>query len=147
MERAELRATVEAQSSLLEAHSASFAAQSAQLAAQSMKLAAQEVECAPLRLPGRLFSADREVRREAWSELGPRELEAFTETAEAAARRASEENKMRADRRCVVCWSGHKTVVFSPCRHLIACADCAAPLQECPICRAPIAQKLVALFG
>ena len=46
-------------------------------------------------------------------------------------------------RECLVCLDAPRASVLEPCRHAVACADCAALLQAqglpCPICREPIA--------
>ena len=34
-----------------------------------------------------------------------------------------------------------RAVVFGPCDHFLACASCAAALQECPNCRATITTR------
>jgi len=43
---------------------------------------------------------------------------------------------------CAVCSESEKTILFMPCRHLCTCENCAAQLNLCPICRAPIAEKV-----
>ena len=59
--------------------------------------------------------------------------------------------KIRAERQCeraqdrlecVICNDGERSFVFLPCSHVVACAACAAPLEDCPICRVEIAQKV-----
>jgi hypothetical protein len=42
---------------------------------------------------------------------------------------------------CIVCMEAERSVLFVPCRHAAVCAGCAAELDECPICRAPIVTK------
>jgi len=37
-------------------------------------------------------------------------------------------------KRCVVCMDNARDVRFS-CKHCVACNECAAKLQECPVCR------------
>eukprot|EP00054_Salpingoeca_dolichothecata_P020787 m.131903 g.131903 ORF g.131903 m.131903 type:complete len:341 (-) comp23745_c0_seq8:37-1059(-) len=39
---------------------------------------------------------------------------------------------------CVICLDQERSVLFRPCRHLIACATCATKLANCPICRVRI---------
>jgi uncharacterized protein YhaN len=36
---------------------------------------------------------------------------------------------------CVVCNESVKAVVFSDCRHLVACVTCGEKLDSCPLCR------------
>jgi len=44
-------------------------------------------------------------------------------------------------RECKVCLSNLATVLFLPCGHLSACPACAPHLQDCHVCRAPIASQ------
>mmetsp|Transcript_40780 Transcript_40780/g.95275 ORF Transcript_40780/g.95275 Transcript_40780/m.95275 type:complete len:191 (+) Transcript_40780:215-787(+) len=43
---------------------------------------------------------------------------------------------------CCVCQAEPKRVIFMPCRHLCACARCAARLVDCPICRSHVAERI-----
>lgn len=43
---------------------------------------------------------------------------------------------------CCVCRDREKTILLLPCRHLCACAFCAASLGDCPVCRCPIRDKI-----
>ena len=49
---------------------------------------------------------------------------------------------------CVVCQDAQKDVIFLPCRHMCACTSCArrlvGRLALCPVCRAPIRQRMEA---
>lgn len=36
---------------------------------------------------------------------------------------------------CKVCLEAARTVVFQPCGHLVCCAECAAAVELCPLCR------------
>ena len=54
------------------------------------------------------------------------------------------ENEALEDRLlCTICMEADapRTVLFGPCDHLVACASCAAALQECPNCRATITTR------
>ena len=44
---------------------------------------------------------------------------------------------------CTICMEADapRTVLFGPCNHFLACASCAAALQECPNCRATITTR------
>ena len=44
---------------------------------------------------------------------------------------------------CTICMEADapRTVLFGPCNHFLACASCAAALQECPNCRVPITAR------
>jgi hypothetical protein len=44
--------------------------------------------------------------------------------------------------RCVVCFEAPSTVILLPCRHEAVCRNCSNQLTECPICRAPIREKI-----
>ncbi|XP_009669166.2 baculoviral IAP repeat-containing protein 7 isoform X3 [Struthio camelus] len=46
--------------------------------------------------------------------------------------------RLQAERMCKVCMDRDVSVVFVPCGHLVACAECAPNLSLCPICRAVI---------
>ena len=42
---------------------------------------------------------------------------------------------------CVVCFGAPRSVVLLPCTHACLCRTCAAKLEACPGCRAPIASR------
>jgi hypothetical protein len=42
---------------------------------------------------------------------------------------------------CVVCFGAPRSVVLLPCTHACLCPACAAKLEACPACRAPIAGR------
>ncbi|XP_030625349.1 baculoviral IAP repeat-containing protein 7 [Chanos chanos] len=46
--------------------------------------------------------------------------------------------QLQEERTCKVCMDKLVSIVFIPCGHLVVCADCAASLHHCPICRAVI---------
>ncbi|XP_057672920.1 death-associated inhibitor of apoptosis 1-like [Diorhabda carinulata] len=51
-----------------------------------------------------------------------------------------EENTLDAEREnektiCKICYKNELGVVFLPCGHIVACADCAAILKKCAVCR------------
>ena len=55
------------------------------------------------------------------------------------------ENEALEDRHlCTICMEADapRAVVFEPCNHFLACASCAAALQECPNCRATITTRI-----
>lgn len=41
---------------------------------------------------------------------------------------------------CIVCLSAPRAVVFG-CDHFVACARCAAAVDECPVCRAAVVDR------
>jgi hypothetical protein len=43
---------------------------------------------------------------------------------------------------CCICVEQHRECVFLPCRHLCACEECSKLLDECPVCRQPIVEKI-----
>jgi rubrerythrin len=92
---------------------------------------------------------------EALAELSADGLAALEEELEASLRlvRAAKERRMRAAlgeeqnrALCAVCLASQKEALFLPCKHLCACAHCAATIMKstktCPICRAPVANVL-----
>ena len=44
--------------------------------------------------------------------------------------------------RCALCNAAQKTVKFEPCQHFCSCSSCSVRLTVCPICKAPIVQKI-----
>ena len=42
---------------------------------------------------------------------------------------------------CVVCFSAPRSVVLLPCTHACLCPACAAKVESCPACSAPIARR------
>lgn len=43
---------------------------------------------------------------------------------------------------CVICMAKPEEVAVDPCGHLSMCADCAALVKQCPVCRGPIESLL-----
>ncbi|OWF52585.1 E3 ubiquitin-protein ligase LRSAM1-like [Mizuhopecten yessoensis] len=43
---------------------------------------------------------------------------------------------------CVVCLDKSTDVIFLNCGHVCTCIDCSVKVQECPLCREPIAQRV-----
>ena len=47
-----------------------------------------------------------------------------------------EENRsLREQMLCKICMDNDANIVFLPCGHLVACAECAPHLRKCAICR------------
>lgn len=46
---------------------------------------------------------------------------------------------------CKICYKNELLVVFLPCRHMVACADCAAALKTCAVCRGPLQYTLTVI--
>ena len=51
-------------------------------------------------------------------------------------------NRMREERTCKICMDAEVGVVFLPCGHLSCCPGCAAGMEQCPMCRTPIQEKV-----
>ncbi|CAM9937849.1 unnamed protein product [Ascophyllum nodosum] len=43
---------------------------------------------------------------------------------------------------CIVCFDNERDCTLVPCGHHCSCLSCAARFNECPICRAPVRQKI-----
>ena len=56
-----------------------------------------------------------------------------------------ENERLREEISCRVCYTKESNIVFLPCRHLVTCPDCADGVQKCPVCRAEI-QHMVKIF-
>ena len=50
--------------------------------------------------------------------------------------------RMQEERTCKICMDEEVSVVFQPCGHLSCCAECASGMELCPMCRAPIQEKI-----
>jgi len=46
------------------------------------------------------------------------------------------------DDSCMSCGKAKRNVVIVPCRHNLVCEGCAFGLEECPMCREPIQEKI-----
>ena len=46
------------------------------------------------------------------------------------------------DNECVICFDGIKDTLITPCNHLVTCFDCCNKLEQCPICRGPIDNRI-----
>lgn len=49
-----------------------------------------------------------------------------------------ENRRLKEARLCKICMDEEVGVVFVPCGHLVTCVNCAANVQDCPMCRKPI---------
>ena len=75
---------------------------------------------------------------------GLKALKAATDATAGALVQVKREKEALEDRLlCTICMEADapRTVVFGPCNHYLACASCAAALQECPNCRATITTR------
>mmetsp|Transcript_20208 Transcript_20208/g.51605 ORF Transcript_20208/g.51605 Transcript_20208/m.51605 type:complete len:636 (-) Transcript_20208:238-2145(-) len=67
---------------------------------------------------------------------------------EAQEKVAEKERKILDDQKtCKVCLEELINIVLIPCGHQSLCSGCAQPLSDCPICRAPIAQRVKVFFS
>ncbi|KAK3095682.1 hypothetical protein FSP39_017542 [Pinctada imbricata] len=58
-----------------------------------------------------------------------------------------ENENLKSTTSCKVCLDADVGVVFLPCGHICCCASCAAPLQQCPICRKTIDKAVKAFLS
>jgi hypothetical protein len=49
---------------------------------------------------------------------------------------------------CIICMTATKDVLYLPCRHMQVCSSCddSSKIKECPMCRNPIDQRIVAFL-
>lgn len=64
------------------------------------------------------------------------------ETLRRQLREATENSTASGQAACVVCMDHLVDIVCLPCKHLALCSYCAAEVNDCPICRASVAEKL-----
>lgn len=58
------------------------------------------------------------------------------------------ENKYEKDGRlCKICYNVEMGIVFLPCKHMVACVNCASLLTSCPICRQKIDLVISAILS
>ncbi|XP_029177517.1 putative inhibitor of apoptosis isoform X2 [Nylanderia fulva] len=50
-------------------------------------------------------------------------------------------------RMCKICYNSELRMVFMPCGHLIACADCAKAMKICAVCRQPVKASVQAFIS
>ena len=75
---------------------------------------------------------------------GLKALKAATDATAGALVQVKREKEALEDRLlCTICMEADapRSVLFGPCNHYLACASCAAALQECPNCRATITTR------
>ena len=54
----------------------------------------------------------------------------------------TENERMKTQMQCKVCFNADVGVVFLPCGHLVVCTNCAPSLQSCVICRKKITETI-----
>ena len=53
----------------------------------------------------------------------------------------TEENqRLKDEKMCKICFIDEISVVFMPCGHMVSCAQCAFAFPQCPVCRLKIDQ-------
>ena len=52
------------------------------------------------------------------------------------------EDKLSSQNECCICYDGRNDTVVLPCRHQICCSKCCDDIDECPICRVRIQQRI-----
>jgi hypothetical protein len=53
-----------------------------------------------------------------------------------------ENERLKDEQSCRVCYNEESNILFLPCRHLVTCPTCAASVANCPVCRSPIETTL-----
>lgn len=91
-------------------------------------------------LKDRVAEADRKIRVE---QTRREDAEGQVERAE----RETNEGKLKAQAaeaktNCVVCMANTRSVVFTPCMHLVNCRECSADCTTCPVCNASVGSKI-----
>ena len=46
-------------------------------------------------------------------------------------------------RKCVICCERDKCVVLLPCKHMSLCKECSEKVNECPVCKVAVADRIV----
>lgn len=49
-----------------------------------------------------------------------------------------ENERLRDQKLCKICWTGEVGVTFIPCGHLVCCINCSLAVSVCPLCRSNI---------
>jgi hypothetical protein len=58
------------------------------------------------------------------------------------AKKDAERQEERRRTECIVCMEREKSIIFLPCKHRVACAECSEALSTCPSCREAIVNKI-----
>jgi len=100
-----------------------------------MKSVAESINTCLASYSGAAFEDAMEEGSEGW---GDGVLEGG-EGGEGAQRR---KGKGRGGNTCVICMNKRANVVFFPCKHMRCCAGCSERMEDCPICRVKVEEKL-----
>lgn len=55
--------------------------------------------------------------------------------------------KLNPEKACKICLTTEYNTIFMPCRHIVACQDCAASIVVCPICRQDLTNIMQIYFS
>ena len=53
-----------------------------------------------------------------------------------------ENERLKDEKSCRICYVYESNIVFLPCGHLVTCPQCASAVTTCPVCRTPITQTI-----
>ena len=56
--------------------------------------------------------------------------------------RTTVDNSSSSASECKVCMSEAVEVVLQPCKHAVLCYECSMTVKVCPICRAPVLDRM-----
>ena len=62
----------------------------------------------------------------------------FDQASSSSSSLSSSDSEISDDKLCIICCDNERSIVFLPCGHLTACANCAIVFTTCPNCRGQI---------
>ena len=68
----------------------------------------------------------------------PQQVLTLANVGDITGRNDAPESSIGGESTCIVCMARPKTHLAVPCAHQCACGTCAAQMQLCPYCRAPV---------
>ena len=68
----------------------------------------------------------------------PQQVLTLANAGDITGRNDAPESSIGGETTCIVCMAAPKTHLAVPCAHQCACGTCAAQMQLCPYCRAPV---------
>lgn len=80
--------------------------------------------------------------RLALSKISPDERKALTLEKNIVREPVAMEPTRRSNATCVMCLENDRNVVFLNCRHCVSCQTCSVRIDDCPVCRKPIFEKM-----
>jgi len=66
----------------------------------------------------------------------------LAETEKKLASFQQENDQLKQETSCVICFEGRRDVLFMPCLHFQVCGKCAASLADCCLCRKKLMGKV-----